>query len=168
MRRYIILGALTLVLLAGCAGQQLTATRNPGNESTTAASSASDAASSRSARTFGARVSDAGQVVVEVTPLNLGQSEDTDVSSTGLHFQVAMNTHSVELDHDLTRLTVLRTDQGDEILPLRWDGGQGGHHVNGTLYFPAVELNGVRWVEIVIRDVDGVPERVFRWDLEPR
>ena len=88
------------------------------------------------------------------------------MDSTGLHFQIAMNTHSVELDYDLTKLAVLRTDQGDEATALRWDGGRAGHHVNGTLYFLAVDLNGVRWVEVVIRDVAGVPERVFRWDLE--
>jgi len=165
--QHIILGILSLVLLAGCTGQQFIASEDLGNEPA-ATPSVSEAAPRRRTRIFPARVSDAGRVVVEVTPLNLGQSEDTSVDSTGLHFQVAMNTHSVELDHDLTRLAVLRTDQGDEISPLRWDGARGGHHVNGTLYFPAVELNGVRWVEIVIRDVDGVPERVFRWDLEPQ
>lgn len=80
---------------------------------------------------------------------------------------VAMNTHSVELDYDLARLAVLRTDRGDEVIPLRWDGARGGHHVNGTLYFPAMDLKGVQWVELVIREVAGVPERTFRWELSP-
>ncbi|HEY64638.1 MAG TPA: hypothetical protein G4O02_08705 [Caldilineae bacterium] len=113
------------------------------------------------ARSYPVRVSDAGRVVVEVTPLNLDQPEST------LHFQVAMNTHWVELDYDLTRLAVLRTNRGDEVAPVRWDGPQGGHHVNGILYFPAIDLEGVRWIEVVIRDVAGIPERVFRWELRP-
>jgi hypothetical protein len=100
-------------------------------------------------------------VVVEVIPLNLDQPETT------LHFQVSLNTHSVELDYDLTQLAVLRTDRGDEVTPLRWDGSRGGHHVSGVLYFPAVNLEGAQWIELVIREVAGVPERSFRWELEP-
>jgi hypothetical protein len=159
MKRYRVLGVLSLVLLAGC-GRQPAATENPRAVSE-AASSASDAAPQRATRTFPARVSDAGRVVIEVRPLNLDRPEDT------LHFQVAMNTHSVELNYDLTRLAVLRTDRGDEVTPLQWDGAQGGHHVNGTLYFPTIDLKGAQWAEMVIRDVAGVPERTFRWELAP-
>ena len=108
------------------------------------------------------KVSNAGRVVVEVLPLNLDQPEDT------LHFQVAMNTHWVELDYDLSRLSVLRTSQGDQVLPLRWEGDIGGHHVAGVLYFPAVDLSEARWVEVEIRDVAGVPKRIFRWELKER
>jgi len=99
-------------------------------------------------------------VVVEITPLNLDQPGKT------LDFRVAMNTHSVNLDYDLTQLAVLRTERGDEVAPSRWDGPRGGHHVRGTLSFPAPDLRGVRWVEVLIRDVAGVPERVFRWELK--
>ena len=51
--------------------------------------------------------------------------------------------------------------------PLQWDGAEGGHHVNGTLYFPAMDLQDAQWVELVIREMAGVPERTFRWDLTP-
>ena len=160
MKRYVILGMLSLVLLAGCGRQPATANDNPGN-AFTATPPASDAGSHQSAPAFPARVSDAGRVVIEVRPLNLDRPEDT------LHFQVAMNTHSVELNYDLTRLAVLRTDRGDEVTPVLWDGARGGHHVNGTLYFPAMDMKDVQWTELVIRDVAGVPERTFRWELSP-
>ncbi|MFQ5344144.1 MAG: hypothetical protein ACE5F6_21590 [Anaerolineae bacterium] len=160
MKRYAILGMLSLVLLAGCGRQPAAANKNPGNTSA-ATPPASDAGSHQSAPAFPARVSDAGRVVIEVRPLNLDRPEGT------LHFQVAMNTHSVELNYDLTRLAVLRTDRGDEVTPLQWDGEQGGHHLNGTLYFPAVDLKDAQWAEMVIRDVAGVPERTFRWELTP-
>lgn len=160
MKRYVILGMLSLVLLAGCGRQSAAANKNPG--STTAATPAApEAGSQRATRDFPARVSDAGRVVIEVTPLNLDQPEGT------LHFQVAMNTHSVELNYDLTQLAVLRTDRGDEVTPLQWDGSEGGHHVNGTLYFPAIDLQDSQWVELVIREVAGEPERAFRWELTP-
>lgn len=106
-----------------------------------------------------AQVSDAGRVVIEVTPLKL---DGTDGET--LQFQVAMNTHSVDLSFDLAQLALLRTDQGDEVAGLAWDAPRGGHHVSGILSFPAVDLAEVQWFEIVLRDVAGVPERVLRWD----
>lgn len=164
MKRYIVLAVLSLVLLAGCGRQRGPSpveapAATKGSRNAAAASSATDASSDQSVPAYPARVSDAGRVVIEVRPLNLDRPEDT------LHFQVAMNTHSVELDYDLTRLAVLRTDRGDEVTPLRWDGEQAGHHVNGTLYFPAMDLKDAQWAELVIREVAGVPERTFRWEL---
>jgi hypothetical protein len=82
-----------------------------------------------------------------------------------------MDTHSVPLDgYDLRQLAVLRTDQGIELTPNGWDAPVGGHHRKGTLTFPATASDGqpvltttTREVELVIRDVAGVPERSFRW-----
>ncbi|MFQ6058538.1 MAG: hypothetical protein ACE5MB_06650 [Anaerolineae bacterium] len=152
MRRSYVTGrifvSLAVVLLVGCTAPtprpQPTATVTGSHETV---------------QTFPTRFSDAGRVVVDVTPLNLDRPEDT------LHFRVGMNTHSVDLSYDLAQLAVLRTDRGDEVAALRWDGAMGGHHVNGTLYFPAVNLEGVQWLEVVIRGVAGVSERVFRWEL---
>ncbi len=89
----------------------------------------------------------------------------------GLNFEVAMNTHSVNLDgYDLAELAVLRTDRGQEVRPSRWDAPAGGHHRRGTLTFPDRTPDGrpvigpdTAWVELIIRDVAGVPQRVFRW-----
>ena len=86
-------------------------------------------------------------------------------------FQIALNTHSVDLDGiDLVKVAVLRTDQGQEVHPSSWDAPKGGHHRSGTLTFPAQAPDGqavlgtnVRSFDLVIRDVAGVPERVFTW-----
>ncbi len=153
MRRgWLVVTLLMAVVLAGCAGQENARAALPEPPAATVPRGAMPA--------FPPQVSDAGRVVVEVTPLDLGDAEDT------LHFQVAMNTHSVELDYDLTQLALLRTDQGVEVRPILWDGGRGGHHVYGVLFFPAVDLSNARWVEVIIRDVAGVPERRFRWELQ--
>lgn len=98
-------------------------------------------------------------VTVEITPLNLSQG------GSSVDFEVAFNTHSVELDFDPAKISVLRDDQGHEYPALAWEGsGPTGHHRSGTLRFNVFD-HPSDFVEVVIRDVAQVPERVFRWDL---
>ncbi|HEX5942606.1 MAG TPA: hypothetical protein VFY66_10025 [Anaerolineales bacterium] len=104
-----------------------------------------------------------GAVVFEVTPLNLGAPADT------LEFDVAMNTHSVDLAMDLAELSTLSTDTGVTVQASKWDAVPGGHHVEGTLIFPSVQdgmsiLGGASKLRLTIVDVD-VPSRVFEWEL---
>lgn len=91
--------------------------------------------------------------------------------SAGPVFTVAMDTHAVDLDgYDLKQLAVLRIDGAREVLPAGWDAPTGGHHREGTLTFPATAADGrpligsdTRTIELIIRDMAGVPERSFRW-----
>jgi hypothetical protein len=104
-----------------------------------------------------------GAVIVEVTPLNLSAPDST------LNFQVAFNTHSVDLSMDFTKLATLSTDNGNFVQATAWDGPKGGHHVLGTMRFPATEngkslLDGATRVTLTLKDVDA-PERVFAWNL---
>jgi len=93
--------------------------------------------------------------------------------SGGPVFEVAMDTHSVDLDiYDLRQLAVLRNDQGQEVQPNGWDAPEGGHHREGTLSFPTETADGgevigpdTHKIELVIRDVASVPERRFEWML---
>jgi hypothetical protein len=104
-----------------------------------------------------------GAVTVKVTPLNL------DHPTTTLDFEVVLDTHSVDLSMDLTELAVIRLDTGAEVNASAWPV-RSGHHVEGTLSFPAktVEgkslLDGAVKLTLVLKNVD-VPERVFEWDL---
>ncbi len=89
-----------------------------------------------------------------------------------VRFDVAMNTHSVDLDaYDLSKLAVLRNDQGLEVKPLEWNAPKGGHHRSGKLAFAPSEggkpllAPGTKSIELVIHDVAGVKERSFRWDV---
>lgn len=98
-------------------------------------------------------------VTVQVTPLNLPGGNET------LDFEVAFNTHSVDLSFDPVAISVLRDDQGREYPVAGWEGAEsGGHHRSGVLKFAAPE-NAPTFVEVIIRDVAGVPERIFRWEL---
>ncbi len=107
------------------------------------------------------QTSEAGQVTVRVT---------WNGPASGLGFQVAMDTHSVDLDgYDLGKLSVLRADTGAEVRPAAWDAPPGGHHREGRLVFPDRTADGTdvlgpgaKALTLVIRDV-AVPERVFRW-----
>lgn len=104
-----------------------------------------------------------GQVSVVVSPLNLGQQTKT------LDFEIAMDTHSVDLSMDLVTLSTLTTDTGKAIPPNQWDGASGGHHVAGILSFPINAdgvslLDGAKTLTLTIKGVD-VPERVFTWQL---
>lgn len=104
-----------------------------------------------------------GQVSVMVTPLNLDQQAET------LEFEIAMDTHSVDLSMDLVTLSTLTTDTGKAIQPSQWDGASGGHHVAGMLSFPINAdgvslLDGAKTLTLTIKGVD-VPERVFTWQL---
>jgi hypothetical protein len=111
----------------------------------------------------GTRTNEGGQVTVSATwP---GNSDE-------LVFAVVMDTHAVNLDaYDLLPLAVLRTDTGAEVQPIGWAAPPGGHHREGTLSFPATDASGnpvitsdSRSVELIVRDVAGVPERIFRWE----
>ncbi len=99
-----------------------------------------------------------GSVTVEVIPSLLALGEP-------VAFLVAMNTHSVDLSDDLTKTSVLRDDAGKEYPPTGWEGSAaGGHHRSGTLTFAA--LSGQpKSVELIVKGLAGVPERIFKWEL---
>ena len=110
-----------------------------------------------------ARTDQQGAVTVEVTPLNLDRPGVT------LDFDLALNTHSVDLNMNLANLAQLTTDGGLSVQAARWDAPSGGHHVQGKLSFPVnVDgqplLKGAHTLTLTLRNVD-VPERTFVWEL---
>ncbi len=104
-----------------------------------------------------------GAVVVSVTPVNLADSVEQ------LEFDVAMETHSVDLSMDLAMLSSLTTNTGLTVQATLWDAPRGGHHVSGKLIFPALSdgrpiLEGANRLTLTILDVDA-PSRIFEWQL---
>jgi copper chaperone CopZ len=87
-------------------------------------------------------------------------------AAAGARFGVAIDTHSVDLDTvDITRQAILCTAAGD-VSRTSWAALKGGHHRSGELAFPDVLADGqpaigTSPVEVVIRDVGGIPERTF-------
>ncbi|GAB4505092.1 MAG: hypothetical protein Fur0043_20870 [Anaerolineales bacterium] len=102
-----------------------------------------------------------GEVIVEITPLNLNNPGET------LEFAVSLNTHSVDLSMDLAERATLTTDMGYTVQALKWDAPRGGHHVSGTLIFPATLdgkplLEGANGLTLSIKSVDA-SLRLFSW-----
>ncbi len=76
-------------------------------------------------------------------------------------FKMRVDTHQGSLSFDLTEVATL-TVEGEIYSPLSWRGSPpGGHHRSGELLFP--KPRGAGAMTLVIRDVYGVPERVFEW-----
>jgi len=76
-------------------------------------------------------------------------------------FDIKLDTHSGSLDYDLEQISYIRDSKGNIIKPESWDGGIGGHHIEGILKFPKFDASA--GFELVINDVAGVKERVLKW-----
>lgn len=109
--------------------------------------------------------SDGGSVTIDVEWVEAKNPAAGD----SLTFHVGMNTHSVELDgYDLGELAILRDGTGNEYQPVSWESEPGGHHRSGTLIFSlpdSLRQGKAEYVEVVIRSVAGIDERILKWDL---
>jgi len=104
------------------------------------------------------RTHSGGGVTVKATYLNPHSPGD-------VRFQVTLDTHSVDLDeYDLKDLSLLRDETGKTYQSTRVDNKGSGHRGQITVIFPKVSPE-TRWLELVIKDIAGVKERSFRWDL---
>ncbi|MBI2954876.1 MAG: hypothetical protein HYY30_11220 [Chloroflexi bacterium] len=151
-------------------GATATSVPSSSTQKTTPAANASAAQASTSlpVPTNRLQKNQAGNVTIEVT------WEANQAAKDSLRFAVVMDTHSVDLDkYDMAKLTTLRTDKGRQVVPTAWDGPPGGgHHRTGAIVFPAAEggksliETDTKYVEVTIRDVANIKERVLRWNLE--
>ena len=104
------------------------------------------------------RTHSGGGVTVKATYLNPHSPGD-------VRFQVTLDTHSVDLDeYDLKDLSLLRDETGKTYQSTRVDNKGSGHRGQITVIFPKVSPE-TRWLELVIKDIAGVKERSFRWDV---
>lgn len=100
---------------------------------------------------FPIMTSDKNSVEFQVTPLSASD------------FQIAINTHSVDLDFDLAEISTLYDDLGNSYKPLKWEGPEpGGHHMSGILKFPSIN-NYAKSIKLVITDTT---RREFNWDIK--
>jgi hypothetical protein len=104
------------------------------------------------------KVDTQGAVTITITPLLLS-SKDAEWK-----FDVGVNTHSIELDQDMTKVAVLVDSQGKEYRPLRWEGaGPGGHHREGLLVWKSI-VPTPKSVMLKIENIEA-PVRSFVWDI---
>ena len=78
--------------------------------------------------------------------------------------KIVLDTHSVGLDGIvLDQAVVMRTDGADVLPTTVKQATGGGHHREAVLVFPPLAQPGP--VRIVVRNVGGVAERSFSWEL---
>ncbi|MBI2653701.1 hypothetical protein HYX02_02710 [Candidatus Woesearchaeota archaeon] len=95
--------------------------------------------------------SNQNNVEFKVTPLS------------ALEFQIAIDTHSVDLDFDMVEISTLQDDLGNTYKPLKWEGSApGGHHRQGILKFPSINKDA-KSIKLVITDTSI---REFSWNLK--
>lgn len=73
-------------------------------------------------------------------------------------FEIKVTAHT-DYDDDFKKNSYLRDSSGKTYQPLSYEG-EGGHHASGTLRYPKIES---KRFELVIKDIAGVEERVFKW-----
>ncbi len=96
-------------------------------------------------------------VTVTVAPITLKQGFPAS-------FDVAFETHSVELDFDVETIASLSDTKGTIYKPT-WQGSPpGGHHRSGTLIFTP-DIPKQTELTLTLRDIAEVPTRVFQWNM---
>jgi len=80
-------------------------------------------------------------------------------------FRVSLDTHVVNLDvYSFQEMVRLRDGRGGELPPTTIEGGAaGGHHRSAIVRFAAPDPKP-KDIELIVKDVAGVSERVFRWE----
>ena len=73
-------------------------------------------------------------------------------------FDIKVTSH-MDYNDAFANISYLRDTGGITYQPLSYEGS-GGHHASGILRFPKIEGKNF---ELVIQDIAGVKERVFRW-----
>lgn len=140
MRRIVVLGVLSLLVVAGVAGR--------GGD--VAAASALQAKLSQQV---------AGGGVTVVATLLKDRAEATAI-------KLALETHSVNLDgYRFEAIASLRDDAGKTypVVAVEQATG-GGHHRGAVLRFGKLSPDA-KAIELIVKDVAGVKERIFRWSL---
>jgi hypothetical protein len=107
------------------------------------------------------RVNNEGAVKVSVVYLTPEKSPEK-----GVAFKLTLSTHSVDLDqYNIQKLSFVRVDGGVSLPSLKWVPAGAGHHLQGTLRFAEELPAGNHRIELIVKGIDGVKERIFKWQL---
>ncbi|MBI2184036.1 MAG: hypothetical protein HYU39_03650 [Thaumarchaeota archaeon] len=119
---------------------------------------ASTTAGAVEAITLDSKASEENGLAVAVEPILFSFERE-------LTFKIGLNTHSGDLNFDLTKLAYLQDSNGIVYTPVQWKGSSpGGHHREGELVFPPMSGKPVS-MKLVLKGLYGVPSRVFEWRL---
>ncbi len=98
-------------------------------------------------------------VTFKITPLQLEIGKE-------MLFDILIDTHTTDLNFDLTKITILEDNKENKYLPTSWEGSApGGHHRSGKLYFDKLQTSA-KLITLIIKNAANVAERKFTWQLE--
>ncbi|MDO8555316.1 MAG: hypothetical protein Q7R75_02010 [bacterium] len=81
-----------------------------------------------------------------------------------VQLEITFTTHQGDIDINLTNQALLIDERNNQLKPISWSGGNGGHHLRGILVFPSIPKENSK-MTLVIKDIYGVKERTFLWSL---
>lgn len=117
------------------------------------------ALSQTSADATATRTSSDKGVTVKVTPKSIGSTDSR------FEFAVVLDTHSADLNDDLTQSATLTTNDGRSRKPVSWTGAAAdGHHREGVLAFDVPAPRPTTLELRIERPGESAP-RIFRWQL---
>ena len=114
----------------------------------------------KTVNTIPAQESSEANVSVTVTPRVLFTNEKP-------VFDIAFETHSVDLAFDVTAIAILKDQNGNDLGDPKWDGSPpGGHHRSGSLSFSKPLPQTTQQVLLTLKDIAGVVKRTFTWEVK--
>lgn len=104
------------------------------------------------------RTAETGGVMGSTKPLNLA-----DPNASTISFEVALNTHTFPLNFDMAKIARLSDGKKLSEPATAWSGGKGGHHLSGTLSFPAASLKSAEEIILTLSGAGGGKDLTFVW-----
>ena len=84
----------------------------------------------------------------------------------GVSFSLLIETHTDEFDfYDVPTLSFLRIDGGPPQSAVKWTPSGKDHHLDGTITFAQILQEGTHNLQLIIKNIDGVEERILEWHI---
>ena len=140
----LLLLVLAAIIISGCASNY--SEQKPAKE-------VAEIAQKAELKTVSTGNTQTGDVLIELTPISMPDGK--------LQFEIAANTHSVDLSqYNLMELATLEYE-GKAIKPVSAPQ-LSGHHTSGNIIFNAG--SDLKNFKVIIKGIPNVDERVFEWE----
>lgn len=102
------------------------------------------------------QINNEGELSIAAKPTNFAFEKPVQI-------EITFTAHQGDLNFDPTKQAVLISNI-EQLQPISWSGGNGGHHLSGFLVFPPLSKGDTK-MTLIIKDIYGVAERTFLWNL---
>lgn len=106
---------------------------------------------------YSAQTMTAGRVEIKAMPKELKPGRE-------MVFAISLNNHQINLSYDFTKIAAIVDNNGNVYRPVKWTGGEGGHHISGDLVFGKLS-DKARQVGLNLAGIDG-QKVMLDWELQ--